>query len=168
MWKPQSGCGFCMLALLPSWTGFFSVRGCPAHCRMFSSVPVHSQPDATSILWSRLWQPKMFLQMLSNSHLVGGGECPDGSEPLDVKNPGEHPSTWWCWLKRLPNTGAAKARLITRFRANQIICTTFLDFICVNIQYLFSSVWLTSLGMTVSRSNHVSMNNPSLFLFMAE
>ena len=32
--------------------------------------------------------------------------------------------------------------------------------ICVNIQYLFFSFWLTSLCMTVSRSVHVSTNDP--------
>ena len=40
--------------------------------------------------------------------------------------------------------------------------------ICVNIRYLFFSFCLTSLYMTVSRSIHVSTNNPILFLFMAE
>ena len=40
--------------------------------------------------------------------------------------------------------------------------------ICVNIRYLFCSFWLTSLCMTVSRSFHVSRNDPILFLFMAE
>ena len=136
---------------------------CPKHCRMFSNIPVHSQLVATSILlWLQLWQPKMFLQMLSNSHLVA-----DGSEPLDVKKPGEHPLTWWCWLKSPPKTDAAKAKLITRFRVNKIICTIFLDFIYVNIQYLLYSFWLISLGMTVSRSIHVSVNNPISFLFMA-
>ena len=39
---------------------------------------------------------------------------------------------------------------------------------CVNIRYLFSPFWLTSLCMTVSRSIHVSTNDPIWFLFMAE
>ena len=40
--------------------------------------------------------------------------------------------------------------------------------ICVNIQYLYFPFWLTSLFKTVSRSIHVSTNDPISFLFMAE
>ena len=40
--------------------------------------------------------------------------------------------------------------------------------ICIDIRYLFFSFLLTSLCMTVSRSIHVSTNDPISFLFMAE
>ena len=39
---------------------------------------------------------------------------------------------------------------------------------CINIHYLFFSFWLTCLCMTDSRSIHISTNDPTLFLFMAE
>ena len=44
----------------------------------------------------------------------------------------------------------------------------YIPHICINIRYLFFSLWLTSLCMTVSTSTHVSTNDPVLFLFMAE
>ena len=60
--------------------------------------------------------------------------------------------------------------LCLNFRsANRFICAIFyVPHICVNIRYLFFSFWLTSLCMTVSRCIHVSTNDPSSFLFMAE
>ena len=41
-------------------------------------------------------------------------------------------------------------------------------YICVSIRYLFFSFWITLLCMTVSRSIHVSANDTSLFLFIAD
>ena len=53
--------------------------------------------------------------------------------------------------------------------ANRFICTIFqVPHICINIRYLFFSFRLTSLCMTVSRSIHVSTNDPIAFLFMAD
>ena len=53
--------------------------------------------------------------------------------------------------------------------ANRIIYTIFLvPHIRVNIWYLFSSFWLSSLCVTYSRSIHNCTNDPALFLFMAE
>ena len=43
----------------------------------------------------------------------------------------------------------------------------YIPHVCVNIQYLFFSLWLTSLCMTHSRSIHISTNDPISFLFMA-
>ena len=50
---------------------------------------------------------------------------------------------------------------------NKIVYTNFFQIphTCVNIWYLLVSFWLTSLSMTVSRSIHVSTNDPILFLF---
>ena len=39
---------------------------------------------------------------------------------------------------------------------------------CINMRYLVSSFWLTSLCMTDSRSTHISTNNPVSVLFRAE
>ena len=51
--------------------------------------------------------------------------------------------------------------------ANRFICTIFLDFIlCVNIQYLFFSFWLTSLCITGSRFIHLTSTDSNLFLFI--
>ena len=40
--------------------------------------------------------------------------------------------------------------------------------ICINMQYLFFSFWLTLLPMTDSRSIHISTNDQISFLFVAE
>ena len=44
------------------------------------------------------------------------------------------------------------------FPANKFICTIFLDsvYICINIQYLFFSFWLTSLCVTDSTPTHIN------------
>ena len=57
--------------------------------------------------------------------------------------------------------------------ANKIIYSASLDsiyhmHICIKIWYLFLSFWLTSLCMTLSRSIHVSTNDPISLLFMTE
>ena len=46
--------------------------------------------------------------------------------------------------------------------ANRFVCTFFfkVPHICVDMQYLFFSFWLTSLCMTDSRSIHISINDP--------
>ena len=53
---------------------------------------------------------------------------------------------------------------------NKILSTSFfflqISHICTYMQYLF--FWLTSLWMAISRSIHISANNPVSFLFMAE
>ena len=52
--------------------------------------------------------------------------------------------------------------------ANRFICTIFLDSTYMRQYMIFVFLWLTSLCMTVSRSIHVSTNDPVSFLFMAE
>ena len=42
------------------------------------------------------------------------------------------------------------------------------SYICVNIQYLFFSFWLTSLCMTDSKFIHITTNDPILFFLMAK
>ena len=51
--------------------------------------------------------------------------------------------------------------------ANKIIYTIFLDSTCmhIHIRYLFFSLGLASLFMTISRSNHISTSNPISLLF---
>ena len=48
---------------------------------------------------------------------------------------------------------------------NWFICTIFLDSTCMCYYMIFVFLFLTSLSMTVSRSIHVSTNDPILFLF---
>ena len=66
---------------------------------------------------------------------------------------------------------AIPIKIWTRFFVNIDKLTLkfiWIPYICVCIQYLFFSFWLTSLCMTVSRSIHLTTNNSISFLFMAE
>ena len=44
----------------------------------------------------------------------------------------------------------------------------WMSYICISIWYLFFSFWLASLCITDSRSTHIIINDPVLFLFMGE
>ena len=52
--------------------------------------------------------------------------------------------------------------------ACRIVLTVFLNFICVNIQYLCFSFWLTSLCIIDSRFIHLIRTDSNAFLFIAE
>ena len=57
---------------------------------------------------------------------------------------------------------------ISAFQIRSSLAFFQIPHICVNIQYLLFSFWLTSLSMTIFRHIHVSANDAVSFLFMAE
>ena len=116
--------------------------------------------------------------------------CMHTSPPWAPPAPGHHRARSWaaCAIPSLPlaacvthggvcmsvpvHPAVCQSVLYIRISVPALQMGSFVPFfsmhICINIQHLFFCFSLTSLWMTNLRSIHVSANDSSLFLFMAE
>ena len=120
------------------------------------------------------------LDLLSHPSPPGHHRAMSGAPCAMQQLPASHLfNTWWCVhvpaslstcpaLSFPPTVSTSSFSTSASLQVGASAPFFYFPYIRVNIQYLFSAFWFTSLCMTNSRFVHVTTDDPILFLFMTE